>query len=223
MNNGKMRSSLNPLSHNNVDNKPNPSLKGSSRSNERTWTLKGSNLQYENPAQTTQGASSSSISNVLGEQQPRPDSKRLVGLNRPPSNSLLAVVEPEEGKTDYTVIHVIDENKKQQKDFKCSMKILLKHMKYFEKHLKSSESTEDIDISVHCDVNIFEWLLNYIEHEERIEAADDKIKFYDVVEKEGENYKIVQIKRKRPTFEIGNAISILISSEYLKMSKLVEE
>jgi DNA-directed RNA polymerase subunit RPC12/RpoP len=103
------------------------------------------------------------------------------------------------------------------------MQILIKHMKYFEKHLKSAESTEDIDISVHCDVNIFEWLLNYIESDERKLANDQSIKFYDVVEKDGENFKTVQVKRKRASFEIGNAISILISSEYLKMSKLVEE
>jgi len=97
-------------------------------------------------------------------------------------------------------------------------------MKYFEKHLKSTESTDDIDISVHCDVIIFEWLLNYIEHEEKIELKDDNIKFYDVVVKEGEDFKVVPSnKRKRPIFEIGNAISILISSDYLKMNKLVDE
>ncbi|CAI2387104.1 unnamed protein product [Moneuplotes crassus] len=35
-------------------------------------------------------------------------------------------------------------------------------MKYFEKYLKSTDSAEDVDISVHCDVSIFEWLINYI-------------------------------------------------------------
>ena len=35
-------------------------------------------------------------------------------------------------------------------------------MKYFEKHLNSADSAEDIDISVHWDVTIFEWLMNYI-------------------------------------------------------------
>lgn len=103
--------------------------------------------------------------------------------------------------------------------------MLLKYMKYFEKHLKATESTEDIDISVHCDVVIFEWLLNYIEQEERKETKDENIKFYDVVIKEGENYKIDtnHTKRRKPVFEIGNAISILISSDYLKMNKLVDE
>lgn len=35
-------------------------------------------------------------------------------------------------------------------------------MKYFENHLKDTDSAEDIDISVHCDIKIFEWLMNYI-------------------------------------------------------------
>lgn len=35
-------------------------------------------------------------------------------------------------------------------------------MKYFEKHLKATDSAEDIDISVHCDIKIFEWLMNYL-------------------------------------------------------------
>lgn len=97
-------------------------------------------------------------------------------------------------------------------------------MKYFEKHLKASESTDDIDISVHWDVLIFEWLLNYIEKEEQKVTNNDTIKFYDVVTKEGDSYKAVPTnKRRKPNFEIGNAISILISSDYLRMSGLVDE
>lgn len=104
------------------------------------------------------------------------------------------------------------------------MDLLLKHMKYFEKHLKATEPTEDIDISVHWDVVIFEWLLNYIENDEKEEQKDDSIKFYDVVAKDGDNYKILPTnKRRKPVFEVGNAISILISSDYLKMHKLVDE
>jgi hypothetical protein len=35
-------------------------------------------------------------------------------------------------------------------------------MKYFEKHLKMTDSADDIDISVHCDLKIFEWLMLYL-------------------------------------------------------------
>lgn len=224
MNHSKIRSSLNPIPHpKNIENKINQSLKGSSRSNDRAWTLKGNNIPPDFTKKIRPGLSSSNLSNSKQEQPQRPDSKRIKVPTRPPSQTVDAPAVVEDCKSESTVIHVIDENKKQQKDFKCNMKILLKHMKYFEKHLKSTESTEDIDISVHCDVNIFEWLLNYIENQERIDMKDDKIKFYDVVEKNGDAFKIINIKRRKPNFEIGNAISILISSEYLKMAKLVDE
>ena len=35
-------------------------------------------------------------------------------------------------------------------------------MKYFEKCLEKISEKDEIDISIHCDVLIFEWLLNYI-------------------------------------------------------------
>jgi hypothetical protein len=35
-------------------------------------------------------------------------------------------------------------------------------MKYFDKCLKKISDNDDIDISIHCDALIFEWMLNYI-------------------------------------------------------------
>jgi hypothetical protein len=35
-------------------------------------------------------------------------------------------------------------------------------MKYFDKCLKKISDQDEIDISIHCDAVIFEWLLNYI-------------------------------------------------------------
>jgi hypothetical protein len=57
-------------------------------------------------------------------------------------------------------------------------------MKYFEKYLTDNKNLDDIDISVHCDINIFDWLMRYIH-------------------------------RKEPKLEVKNAISILISSDFL--------
>ena len=90
------------------------------------------------------------------------------------------------------IIHVCDENKKTNKDFKCDKNLLIGNMKYFEKYLSESKSLDDIDISVHCDINIFDWLMRYIH-------------------------------KKDPVIEIKNAVSILISSEFLQMEGLVEE
>ena len=39
-------------------------------------------------------------------------------------------------------------------------------MKYFEKYLLDSKSPDDIDISVHCDITIFDWLMRYIHRKE---------------------------------------------------------
>lgn len=60
------------------------------------------------------------------------------------------------------MIHVCDENKKTNKDFKCDRTLLLQHMKYFEKYLADSKNIDDIDISVHCDINIFDWLMRFV-------------------------------------------------------------
>lgn len=64
------------------------------------------------------------------------------------------------------IIHVCDENKKMNKDFRCDKQLLVTNMKYFEKYLSDSKSAEDIDISVHCDINIFDWLMRYIHRKE---------------------------------------------------------
>lgn len=42
----------------------------------------------------------------------------------------------------------------------------MEHMKYFDQALKNMSEGDDFDISVHCDVLIFEWLLLFIEFEE---------------------------------------------------------
>ena len=65
-------------------------------------------------------------------------------------------------------------------------------MKYFEKYLSDSKSLDDIDISVHCDITIFDWLMRYVHG-------------------------------KEPKLEIKNAVSILISSDFLQMERLINE
>jgi hypothetical protein len=39
-------------------------------------------------------------------------------------------------------------------------------MKYFEKYLTEATSVDDIDISVHCDIKIFEWLMKYLKYKD---------------------------------------------------------
>jgi hypothetical protein len=91
-------------------------------------------------------------------------------------------------------IHVCDENRKVNKDFKCAKSLLVSQMKFFELHLSGSGSFEDIDISVHCDVGVFESLMLFLNS--------------------GTSEYIL---------EVSNVISILISSEYLQMERLVDD
>ena len=98
------------------------------------------------------------------------------------------------GDGDVVVIHVCDENQQISKDFCCKRDILVKHMKYFEKFLAENENGyDDIDISVHCDVEIFEWLMTYIHEPDT-----------------------------PPKIEKSIIVSILISSEFLQMDALVD-
>lgn len=98
------------------------------------------------------------------------------------------------GVDDIVVIHVCDENRHISKDFCCKRDVLVKSMKYFENFLAENENGyDDIDISVHCDVEIFEWLMNYIH------TPDNP-----------------------PQLEKAIVVSILISSEFLQMDSLVD-
>ena len=60
------------------------------------------------------------------------------------------------------MIHVCDEAKKRTQDFRCDKTLLLSSMKYFEKYLSDQQTLDDIDISVHCDISIFDWLMKYV-------------------------------------------------------------
>ena len=63
---------------------------------------------------------------------------------------------------DSIMIHVIDDSKNEKRDFTFSRSLLVKYMEYFDRCLKKISDNDEIDISIHCDAVIFEWLLNYI-------------------------------------------------------------
>ncbi|POM64556.1 Hypothetical protein PHPALM_19897 [Phytophthora palmivora] len=94
------------------------------------------------------------------------------------------------------VIHVFDECRKTSKEFTCQRDLLLAKMKYFQAYLNEANEHDEIDISVHCDVEIFELLMEYM-HQHSYEW--------------------------RPRMTLENIASILVSSEFLQMEELVEE
>ena len=88
-------------------------------------------------------------------------------------------------------------------------------MKYFEKFLADNESGyDDIDISVHCDVEIFEWLMNYIHNKVGEECRTATLNLAS---------NSPSSPNKSATLHIDKSIliSILISSEFLQMDSLV--
>ena len=64
------------------------------------------------------------------------------------------------------LIQVFDENRATSKEFYCLKHHLRKYMHYFEPYIGDATAIDDIDISVHCDIKIFEWLLRYMEYRE---------------------------------------------------------
>jgi hypothetical protein len=96
--------------------------------------------------------------------------------------------------TSLTLITLFAFSRQVTRDFCCKRDILVQHMKYFETFLSENDNGyEDIDISVHCDVEIFEWLMTYIHH-----------------------------PLQPPPLEKPLVVSILISSDFLHMEPLVE-
>ena len=71
---------------------------------------------------------------------------------------------------------------------------------------------DDFDISVHCDIKIFEWLMLYIEFEEK--KLNPGVRFFEMVSERG---KEPETKRVKPEIRVEDAISILISAEYLRI------
>lgn len=104
------------------------------------------------------------------------------------------VAAPAEGRRDDLIaIHVCDDQRRISRDFYCSRELLLANMLYFQSYLSGARRYEDIDISVHCDVHIFEWLMEYI-HE----------------------------PTTPPQLDPATVVSILISANFLGMRELVE-
>lgn len=117
------------------------------------------------------------------------------------------------------VIHVCDEAKQLKKDFQCPRDLLIREMKYFSNSMNLNTNSsnlgsnsamikrnlEDMDISVHCDINIFEWLMKYVKR--NIRANEDSN----------------ETESKEPKLEVTNCVSILISSDFLIMHELVDK
>ena len=141
-------------------------------------------------AQAPTPPSKSQSQSTKSEPQPKPSSEPL------PESSSPSKTAPNENATaaranGTIIIHVCDEARGVNRDFPCARATLLREMRYFRTYL-TSPTGEEVDISVHCDVHIFEWLVQYMEN-----------------------------PTVPPKLDTASVVSILISSEFLEMDRLV--
>lgn len=94
------------------------------------------------------------------------------------------------------VIHVCDEVKNTSKDFMCSQSLLVSKMGYFA-DVTAGQKLEDMDISVHCDIQIFDWLMKW-------------------VKSEGGN-SLDPTVESSPNLNVNNVVPILVSASFLQV------
>lgn len=154
------------------------------------------------------------------------------------------------------VIHVCDEARRLKQDFTCPRDLLVREMKYFSYNLNinvsntsqstsgahahssiptsalSKKSLDEIDISVHCDINIFDWLMRYVKrnHPFLIEktiasppSVQDIINDTNNTTATNNHHHPPASKVYEPKLEVNNCVSILLSSDFLIMGDLVDK
>lgn len=84
-------------------------------------------------------------------------------------------------------------------------------MGYFA-HLADSQNLEDMDISVHCDIQVFDWLMRWIKYEE------PAIKNTDNTSDNATRYTHSKSVQPRPVLNYSNAIPIMVSANFLQVN-----
>ncbi|XP_052861833.1 SANT and BTB domain regulator of class switch recombination [Anopheles cruzii] len=120
-------------------------------------------------------------------------SSTKTGVRRKSSIAQIAI--PDSRSEPEVIIHVCDEVKGSSKDFTCPQKLLVSKMGYFA-DVTAGQRLEDMDISVHCDLQIFEWLMKWVKRE-------------SVTQEDW------------PALDPTNVIPILVSASFLQMEPLL--
>ncbi|XP_058791079.1 SANT and BTB domain regulator of class switch recombination isoform X2 [Phymastichus coffea] len=93
-------------------------------------------------------------------------------------------------------IHVCDEAKNIKKDFRCPQRLLIQKMCYFAE-VTAGQKLEEMDISVHCDIVIFDWLMRWVKK--------------DIIK-----------KSDWPVLEATNVVPVMVSASFLQMDPLLD-
>ncbi|EDW69607.1 SANT and BTB domain regulator of class switch recombination [Drosophila virilis] len=114
----------------------------------------------------------------------------------------------QEKKEPEVVIHVCDEVKNTSRDFSCPQSLLVSKMGYFA-DVTAGQRLEEMDISVHCDIQIFDWLMKWIKHSaqsQELPAAPSQ-----------------NPAAAGPLLDGNNVVPILVSASFLQMDPLLLE
>ncbi|XP_017478928.1 PREDICTED: uncharacterized protein LOC108368564 [Rhagoletis zephyria] len=106
-------------------------------------------------------------------------------------------------KESEVVIHVCDEVKNITRDFICSQRLLVNKMGYFAE-VTAGQKLEEVDISVHCDIQIFDWLIKWM-------------KLTDSAEITGCRKTVFEGSENLPHLDANNVIPILVSAGFLQL------
>jgi hypothetical protein len=117
--------------------------------------------------------------------------------------------DPQLNSEEHLTIHVCDNARNVKEIFVCSCDLLVREMGYFAKYLMNypRENWSRADISVHCDVSVFTWLMRYVKRGLYQDPFGNKLS---------------QVQSK-PPLNPENIVSVLVSSDFLDMPDLVEE
>jgi Domain of unknown function (DUF3342) len=141
---------------------------------------------------------------------------------------------------DVVTIHVCDDGRNVTRDFQCSRALLLSEMQYFKTYLSGQPGPQDdVDILVHCDIRIFEWLFRYVHWRPAGRRREDSsecdapatVALTDTTatsstkqqQQNSSSCSSSSNNSSKPRLEVSTAVSILISSDFLRMDRLVQE
>ncbi|KAM8710630.1 hypothetical protein ACLKA7_017281 [Drosophila subpalustris] len=114
----------------------------------------------------------------------------------------------QEKKEPEVVIHVCDEVKNTSRDFSCPQSLLISKMGYFA-DVTAGQRLEEMDISVHCDIQIFDWLMKWIKHSAQSHE----------LQAPGQS----NFGAAGPQLDGNNVVPILVSASFLQMEPLLLE
>ncbi|CAL4085375.1 unnamed protein product, partial [Meganyctiphanes norvegica] len=93
--------------------------------------------------------------------QPTPTHDLTPVVDDPRPTTAPSTFRMKQDRSPSITIHVCDESRGMRQDFTCPRDLLVQQIGYFA-DVTAGQRLEDVDISVHCDVSIFEWLLRWV-------------------------------------------------------------